>query len=71
MNAYTQVSAIQNWLESRILGQAQLIQKMLIAVLSNGHILVEGSPGLEKTKAIREVSHVIDGNFQRIQFTPD
>lgn len=61
----------RQWLETRILGQSQLVERLLIALLADGHLLVEGAPGLAKTKAIRELSSVLAGTFQRIQFTPD
>ncbi|HQQ63593.1 MAG TPA: MoxR family ATPase [Pseudomonadales bacterium] len=61
----------RQWLETRILGQSQLVERLLIALLADGHLLVEGAPGLAKTKAIRELSDVLCGSFQRIQFTPD
>src|SRR5438067_12366367 len=54
-----------------IVGQDALIERMLVALLSRGHILVEGVPGLAKTLAIRTVAQVIGGQFNRIQFTPD
>src|SRR3989441_6952531 len=54
-----------------IVGQDLLIERMLVALLSRGHILVEGVPGLAKTLAIRTVAQVIGGQFHRIQFTPD
>src|SRR5439155_10830516 len=54
-----------------IVGQDLLIERMLVALLSRGHILVEGVPGLAKTLAIRTVAQVIGGQFNRIQFTPD
>src|SRR5881398_462569 len=54
-----------------IVGQDALIERMLVALLSRGHILVEGVPGLAKTLAIRTVAQVIGGEFNRIQFTPD
>ena len=54
-----------------IVGQEQLLERMLVALLSRGHILVEGVPGLAKTLAIRTVAQVIGGQFNRVQFTPD
>jgi MoxR-like ATPase len=54
-----------------IVGQDALLERMLVALLSRGHILVEGVPGLAKTLAIRTVAQVIGGQFNRIQFTPD
>ncbi|GAV20114.1 MoxR-like ATPase [Mariprofundus micogutta] len=55
----------------RILGQEKLINRMLIALLADGHLLVEGAPGLAKTKAIKVLSDGIEGDFHRVQFTPD
>ncbi|MCU0511881.1 MAG: MoxR family ATPase [Anaerolineae bacterium] len=54
-----------------MVGQETLIQRMLIALLSDGHILIEGVPGLAKTLAVRTLSATISAQFQRIQFTPD
>jgi MoxR-like ATPase len=54
-----------------IVGQEALLERMLVALLARGHILVEGVPGLAKTLAIRTVAQVIGGKFDRIQFTPD
>ncbi len=54
-----------------IVGQERLINRLLIALLSNGHILIEGVPGLAKTLAVRTLAATIDAKFQRIQFTPD
>ena len=61
----------EQMISSSIVGQAHLVERMLLALLCNGHILVEGAPGLAKTRAIRTLSEVIEGNFHRIQFTPD
>jgi len=58
-------------LNQKILGQKKLVDRLLIALLSDGHLLVEGAPGLAKTKAIRSLALAIEGAFQRIQFTPD
>jgi MoxR-like ATPase len=54
-----------------IIGQAHLINRMLIALLCDGHLLVEGAPGLAKTRAIKVLAESIEGNFHRLQFTPD
>ena len=62
---------LQEWLNSQILGQPELVERLLIALLADGHLLVEGAPGLAKTKAIQSLSEGIEGEFQRIQFTPD
>ena len=54
-----------------IVGQKAMVERLLIGLLSNGHILLEGVPGLAKTLAIKSLSNVIDAKFSRIQFTPD
>jgi MoxR-like ATPase len=54
-----------------IIGQKHMVERLLIGLLSNGHILLEGVPGLAKTLAIKSLAHVIDAHFSRIQFTPD
>jgi MoxR-like ATPase len=56
---------------SLIVGQSHLINRMLIALLCDGHLLVEGAPGLAKTRAIKVLAESIEGNFHRLQFTPD
>ncbi|ACE82821.1 AAA family ATPase [Cellvibrio japonicus] len=71
MHAYPQIHALNNWLSEQIIGQEHLLQRLLIALLADGHLLVEGAPGLAKTKAIKTLSQAIAGNFHRIQFTPD
>lgn len=67
----TEFNALNQWLSSQIVGQEKLVQRLLIALLADGHLLVEGAPGLAKTKAIKTLSDGIEGDFQRIQFTPD
>ena len=54
-----------------IVGQDELVNKILIGLLANGHILLEGVPGLAKTLTVNTLAKAIDTNFQRIQFTPD
>ena len=71
MQAYQQIQSLNTWLNDQIIGQEHLIQRLLIALLADGHLLVEGAPGLAKTKAIKTLSLAIEGNFHRIQFTPD
>ena len=67
----SEFNALNQWLSSQIVGQEKLVQRLLIALLADGHLLVEGAPGLAKTKAIKTLSDGIEGDFQRIQFTPD
>lgn len=62
---------LNEWLEKQIIGQPKLIERLLLALLADGHLLVEGAPGLAKTKAIKCLSLGIEGDFHRIQFTPD
>ena len=63
--------SLQSKLNQVILGQERLIERLLIVLLADGHLLVEGAPGLAKTRAIKALGKKIDGDFQRIQFTPD
>jgi len=58
-------------LRTRIIGQEALIDRLVIALLGDGHLLVEGAPGLAKTTAIKELAERIEGEFHRVQFTPD
>jgi MoxR-like ATPase len=58
-------------LRTRIIGQEALVDRLIIALLGDGHLLVEGAPGLAKTTAIKELSERIEGDFHRVQFTPD
>lgn len=62
---------LQQHINRHIIGQDQLTQGMLIALLADGHILVEGAPGLAKTRAVNVLSQSIAADFQRVQFTPD
>ncbi|RSD31812.1 AAA family ATPase [Vibrio pectenicida] len=62
---------LQQYLESQIIGQAELVKQLLVALLADGHILVEGPPGLAKTRAVKSLADCIEGDFHRVQFTPD
>ena len=64
-------SALREQLSQAIVGQAALIERLLIALLADGHLLVEGAPGLAKTSAIRALAARLDADFARVQFTPD
>ena len=68
---YELLANLENWLGQQIVGQQDLIHKLMLALLANGHLLVEGAPGLAKTRAIKEMAEGIEGSFHRIQFTPD
>ena len=65
------IIALKQYLQQNIVGQEMLLQKLIITMLADGHALVEGAPGLAKTKAIKKLSDCIEGTFNRIQFTPD
>ena len=58
-------------LKGLVVGQERLLNRMLVALLCDGHLLVEGAPGLAKTRAIKVLSHSVEGDFHRLQFTPD
>lgn len=65
------IQQLQHYLNSQIIGQENLVKQLLVALLSDGHILVEGPPGLAKTRAVKSLADCIEGDFHRIQFTPD
>ena len=69
--ASADVRALQEWLSGQIIGQEHLVQRLIIALLADGHLLVEGAPGLAKTRAVKSLADGLEGDFQRIQFTPD
>ena len=71
MTQFEVITTLQTWMSQQIIGQEKLIDRLLIALLADGHLLVEGAPGLAKTKAIKNLSEGIEGDFHRIQFTPD
>ncbi len=68
---YQTFKQLSEHLNQRIIGQNLLNERLLIALIADGHLLVEGAPGLAKTRAIKELAHCIEANFHRIQFTPD
>ena len=65
------LAALRRRMEARILGQEEFIEHMLIALLAGGHLLVEGVPGLAKTRAVKVLSRCLKASFHRVQFTPD
>ena len=65
------IHGLKEYVKERIIGQNELIDRLIIALLADGHLLVEGAPGLAKTRAIKVLGDGIEGDFQRIQFTPD
>jgi MoxR-like ATPase len=65
------IARLERHIGDHIVGQETLVNRLLIALLANGHLLVEGAPGLAKTRAIKVLGDGIDGDFHRVQFTPD
>jgi MoxR-like ATPase len=65
------LALVSTWLGDRVIGQDALMQRLLMALVCGGHLLVEGAPGLAKTRAIKELASAVGGDFHRIQFTPD
>ncbi len=65
------IQQLKQHISQQIIGQEALVDRMLIALLCDGHLLVEGAPGLAKTRAIKRLSESIEGDFHRVQFTPD
>ena len=70
-NLQSEISEVRNELKKVIVGQEKMIDYLLVALLSNGHILLEGVPGIAKTITVKLLSKALDINFSRIQFTPD
>jgi MoxR-like ATPase len=69
--AQTPVRSLLGYLNSRIIGQEALNVRLLVALLADGHLLVEGAPGLAKTTAVKTLASGIESEFHRVQFTPD
>ncbi len=62
---------LEEYLNHQVIGQTELVKQLLVALLADGHILVEGPPGLAKTRAVKCLADCIEGDFHRVQFTPD
>lgn len=71
MSALNDIRALKDRIGKDIIGQSDVVDRLLIGLLANGNLLVEGLPGLAKTRAIKSLSKNLDGKFSRIQFTPD
>lgn len=65
------LDSVRTHLASRVVGQRDLVDSMLICLVSSGHVLVEGMPGLAKTTAVKALAEAIEGDYHRVQFTPD
>ncbi len=68
---HNQVQQLREHIQQHIVGQSSLIERLLIALLADGHLLVEGAPGLAKTTAIKALAGGLEADFHRVQFTPD
>jgi MoxR-like ATPase len=71
MSSQLALGQLRAFIGERIIGQERLVERLLVALLADGHLLVEGPPGLAKTRAIKVLGEGIEGDFHRIQFTPD
>ena len=71
MSQQASFQRLDHYISERIIGQADLVKRLLITLLADGHLLVEGAPGLAKTTAIKALMGGLEADFHRIQFTPD
>ncbi|CUJ94782.1 magnesium chelatase ATPase subunit D [Ruegeria denitrificans] len=71
MNALNQINDLKARMGQSIIGQVEVIDRLLIGLLANGNLLIEGLPGLAKTRAVKAMARNLDARFSRIQFTPD
>jgi MoxR-like ATPase len=71
LSVLVSVHQLKTRIEASVIGQPLLVNRLLIALLVDGHLLVEGAPGLAKTRAIKALADCIETDFQRVQFTPD
>jgi len=71
MTAHESIKLLQKKMNASIIGQENIVERLIIGLLANGNLLVEGLPGLAKTRAVRAMADTIESEFSRIQFTPD
>lgn len=71
MSQISTFQKLEQWLQQQVIGQPTLVNRLIIALLADGHLLVEGAPGLAKTRAIHVLGQHLESDYQRIQFTPD
>ena len=71
LDLHASFARMRDYLTAQIIGQEALIERLMIALLADGHLLVEGPPGLAKTRAIKALARTLEADFQRVQFTPD
>jgi MoxR-like ATPase len=71
MSAHQKIMELKTRMEASIIGQEQVVERLLLTLLCNGNVLVEGLPGLAKTRAVKALAKSLESDFSRIQFTPD
>jgi len=71
VSAYDQIQDLERRISQAIIGQATVVERLIIGLLANGNLLIEGLPGLAKTRAIKALANNLEADFSRIQFTPD
>lgn len=71
MSAHDRITKLEERMGRSIIGQEHIIESLLLGLLANGNLLVEGLPGLAKTRAVKALASNLEANFSRIQFTPD
>ena len=71
MTELEKIQRLKTEISKSIIGQERIVERLIIGLLANGNLLVEGLPGLAKTRAVKSLSENIEADFSRIQFTPD
>ena len=71
MRPHAAILQVRSHMAESIIGQEKVLERLLIALLANGNVLMEGLPGLAKTRAIKTLSKLVEWEFSRVQFTPD
>ena len=71
MSARVTVLELKARVSCSIIGQEQIVERLIVGLLANGHLLVEGLPGLAKTRAVKSLASHLDAGLSRVQFTPD
>ncbi|HAC92842.1 MAG TPA: AAA family ATPase, partial [Planctomycetaceae bacterium] len=71
MQTLNEIRRLQKNLSQSIIGQDNVVERLLIAILADGHVLMEGLPGVAKTRSIKTLSQLVESDFRRVQFTPD
>ena len=69
MSVFEKFCDVKEHLAASVIGQEKLVDRLLMALLANGHLLVEGAPGLAKTRAIKDLANHVEGDYKRIQLS--